>query len=96
MLIAHSMGSIIAYDVLRDLGRELTGMQVDHLVTIGSPLGMPYVLYKIRQENASIRTPSIVRRWTNLADRRDPIAVDVHLADEFEPNDRGVWSRTGW
>ena len=90
MLIAHSMGSIIAYDVLRDLGRELTGMQVDHLVTIGSPLGMPYVLYKIRQENASIRTPSIVRRWTNLADRRDPVAVDVHLADEFEPNDRGV------
>jgi hypothetical protein len=31
-----------------------------------------------------------VRRWTNLADRRDPVAVDVHLADEFEPNDWGV------
>jgi hypothetical protein len=90
MLIAHSMGPIVAYDVLRDLGRELAGLQVDHLVTIGSPLGTPYVLYQIRRENASIRTPSAVRRWTNLANRRDPIAVDVHLADEFEPNDRGV------
>ena len=90
MLIAHSMGSIVAYDVLRDLGKQIPEFEVSHFVTIGSPLGMPYVLHKIREENASIRTPSVVQRWTNLADRRDPVAVDVHLADEFEPNDRGV------
>ena len=53
-------------------------------------LGLQYVLNKIRNENAAVRTPSVVRRWTNLADRRDPVAVDVHLADDFEPNDRGV------
>jgi hypothetical protein len=90
MLIAHSMGSIVAYDVLRNLGRDMPGLEISHLVTIGSPLGLPYVLQKIREENASIRTPSIVKRWTNLADRRDPVAVDVHLQDEFEPNDQGV------
>jgi pimeloyl-ACP methyl ester carboxylesterase len=90
MVIAHSMGSIVAYDVLRSLGKDLPGLTVNHFVTIGSPLGMPYVLHKIRQENTSVRTPSIVRRWTNLSDRRDPVAVDVHLADEFEPNDRAV------
>jgi hypothetical protein len=90
MLIAHSMGSIIAYDVLRDIGREMPDLEISHLITIGSPLGLPHVLSRIRRENASIRTPSIVKRWTNLADRRDPVAVDVHLQDEFEPNDQGV------
>jgi hypothetical protein len=90
MLIAHSMGSIVAYDVLRNLGRDMPGLEINHLITIGSPLGMPYVLDRIRSENASIRTPSVVRRWTNLADRRDPVAIDAHLADEFESNDLGV------
>jgi hypothetical protein len=90
MLVAHSMGSIVAYDVLRDFGREHPNALVDHLVTIGSPLGMPYVVSRIRQENAAVRTPSVVQRWTNLADRKDPVAIDVHLRDEYEPNDRLV------
>ena len=90
MLVAHSMGSIVAYDVLRDLGRVEPDLVVEHFVTLGSPLGMPYVLKNIRTENPSARTPSMVRRWSNLADRRDPVAIDVHLRDEFEPNDRGV------
>jgi lecithin:cholesterol acyltransferase len=90
MLVAHSMGSIVAYDVLRDLGRTHPDMTISHFVTLGSPLGMPYVLDRIRHENASVRTPSMVRRWSNLADRHDPVAIDVHLADDFEPNDRRV------
>jgi hypothetical protein len=90
MLISHSMGSIVAYDVLRALGKENPEFQVSQFVTLGSPLGMPYVLNKIRNENAAVRTPSVVGRWTNFADRRDPVGVDVHLADDFEPNDRGV------
>jgi hypothetical protein len=63
MLIGHSMGSIIAYDVLRILGRDDSQFRVDHFVTIGSPLGMPHVKYKISQENDLVRTPSIVGRW---------------------------------
>jgi Lecithin:cholesterol acyltransferase len=86
MLIAHSMGSIVAYDVLRALGRDNPDFEVSHFVTLGSPLGMPNVLHKIRDENAAIRTPSVVRRWTNLADRRDHVAFDAHLADDFDPN----------
>ncbi len=90
MLAAHSMGSIVAYDVLRELGHERPALIVDHLVTLGSPLGLAYVLDRIRRENTSVRTPSMVRRWSNLADRRDPVAFDVHLGDEFEPNDRDI------
>ena len=41
-LIAHSVGSIIAYDVLRMLEQHPPG--IDHFVTIGSPLGLPVVI----------------------------------------------------
>ena len=90
MLIAHSMGTIIAYDVLRDIGRDNPNFQLDHLVTIGSPLGLPHVKNKIYQENNLVRTPTVVKRWTNFADRRDPVALDVHLSSDYAPNDRGV------
>ena len=90
MLIGHSMGSIIAYDVLRRLGRDDPQFRVDHFVTIGSPLGMPHVKYKIQQENDLVRTPSIVARWTNFADRRDVVAIDAKLGDDYQPNDQGV------
>ncbi len=90
MVIAHSMGSIIAYDVLREIGREDPNYRVGHFVTIGSPLGLPHVKFKIREENPLVRTPSVVEQWTNFADRRDPVAFDVYLSNDYEPNDRGV------
>ncbi len=90
MVIAHSMGSIIAYDVLRALGRERHDIQVDHFITIGSPLGLPHVKYKIWNEYNLVRTPSIVQKWTNFSDRRDPVALDVHLSDDYAPNDYNV------
>ncbi len=90
MVIAHSMGSIIAYDVLRRMGRQDTNFRVDHLVTIGSPLGLAQVKHRIQEENDLIRTPSVVRKWTNFADRRDLVATDSHLADDYAPNARDV------
>jgi len=90
MVVAHSMGSIVAYDVLRKLGRERPGAVVHHLITIGSPLGLPYVKHKVQMEKDLVRTPSCVRRWTNFADRGDWVAFDTHLADDYAPNDQGI------
>lgn len=90
MLVAHSMGSIIAYDVLRELGRDNPNLSVEHFVTIGSPLGLPHVKHMILKESPIIRTPSIVKKWTNFADRRDPVALDIHLRDDYEENYTGV------
>ncbi|MES9852735.1 MAG: alpha/beta hydrolase [Candidatus Thiodiazotropha sp. L084R] len=90
LLIAHSMGSIIAYDVLREMGHESPKPVIDHFLTIGSPLGLPHVKMKIEDESAPVRTPTIVKLWSNLADRRDPVAVDLHLGDDFGPNVKGV------
>ena len=91
MLIAHSMGSIIAYDVLRDLRHKFPKFQIAQFVTIGSPLGIPHVKAKIVQERTydrpkrkRLRTPTIVTEsWVNYADRRDPVAFDTHLRDDF-------------
>lgn len=98
LLIAHSMGTIIAYDVLRDIGRETPGADVAHFVTIGSPLGLPHVKGKIvdertydKKSSKRLRTPSIVsQNWVNFADRLDPVALDSHLSDDFSENAKGV------
>ncbi|HEX4967064.1 MAG TPA: hypothetical protein VFV44_00960, partial [Nitrospiraceae bacterium] len=47
-LIAHSMGSVLAYDVLRTLEHDL--LEIEHFITIGSPLGLPIVTQHIREE----------------------------------------------
>ena len=65
-------------------------MIIDHLVTLGSPLGLPHVKYKVAQESPFVRIPSVVKRWSNFADKRDPVAMDTHLAGDYAPNDNGV------
>ena len=90
MLIGHSMGSIIAYDALRQLGARNSDVSVDHFITIGSPLGLPHVMKKICERHGSARTPTNVKRWTNFADRRDPVATDERLRDDYRGNSLGV------
>ena len=84
MLLAHSMGSIIAYDVLRSYDDSGT-IKIDHFVTLGSPLGLPIVGHKIWDEFGTKQTPHVVRRWTNIADPGDKVALDCNLADEYAP-----------
>lgn len=97
MLIAHSMGSIIAYDVLRGLGQEDPHFELARFVTLGSPLGLPHVKIEAGSRypwDPVLRTPTIVAgSWINFADKKDPVAFDPHLADDFGPNKRGVHVR---
>jgi hypothetical protein len=95
MIIAHSMGSIVAFDVLSQLPSQIT---IDTLVTIGSPLGIPVIKGKIMAEmrkfNPHIKetkTPEVIeKRWINLADIEDKVALDFNLTDDFLPNASGV------
>lgn len=94
MLVSHSMGSIIAYDAIRDLGQEEPDTKVEHFITIGSPLGLPYVkkqIIKERDYSPDVRTPTIVTKgWRNYTDKRDPIALDAHLEDDYSANTLGI------
>jgi len=99
MLIAHSMGSIIAYDVLRNLGKlnrkSKSNYQISQFITIGSPLGLAHVKKKVYEERSyskiRLRTPTIVsERWVNYADRKDFVALDTHLHDDYGPNRKEI------
>ena len=95
LLIAHSMGSIIAYHVLTEVAASIP---VDTFVTIGSPLGLPVIKSKIvaerrvkTPEGFSLKTPeNIVSNWYNLADLRDKISIDYTLKDDYNENSNNV------
>lgn len=90
-IIAHSMGSIIAYDYLMN-GKFPVPVQI--LLTLGSPLGQPPVMAKLANLEkplfAKISTPEGVKRWVNHADIDDWVALDFDLKDDFLPNSTGV------
>ena len=78
-LIAHSMGSIIALDVILRGTRK-----IDTLVTVGSPLGIKVVQEQIGATPEKRRAiPGRVRRWYNFSDPLDRIALDSDLNDDF-------------
>ncbi|RLD42577.1 MAG: hypothetical protein DRI89_06890 [Bacteroidetes bacterium] len=94
MLIAHSMGSIIAFDVLSFVAQQ---SRVDTLVTMGAPLGAPFVMSRIAAHSKStygqikLQIPEAVQKhWYNFSDIRDKIALDYKLSDDFAPNSKGV------
>ena len=76
VILAHSLGSVVAYEAIHRLGVDL-----DLLITIGSPLGLDRLIYHRLIPPASY--PDTVRRWINVADPDDPIAADMHLRDRF-------------
>lgn len=95
LLISHSMGTIISYDVLTQATPDVS---IDTLITIGSPLALPIILKKIyteqgrdfKKEEQAISPENIVRKWGNFSDLDDPVAVNYTLADDYKKNSRGV------
>jgi hypothetical protein len=91
LLIAHSMGTIIAWDVLT---QYVPDVKIDTLVTIGSPLGFPVVkshlladLKALGDSPKELRTPgNITGSWKNLADFKDRVATNADLTNDFLPN----------
>jgi hypothetical protein len=94
-LIAHSMGSIIAYDVL---SRNIPGVSVDTFITLGSPLGLPVIVSRIFAEQhldnpliTKVCAPEGVhRKWYNFSDLEDKVCLDRTLSDDYQANSFGV------
>jgi hypothetical protein len=86
LLIAHSMGSIIAYDSLWELSHKHGNpVDIDLLLTMGSPLGQRFMQRKISGHDKSGKDsyPGNIRRWTNLTAVGDLTAIDPWLAHDF-------------
>nr|WP_018300247.1 alpha/beta hydrolase [Fangia hongkongensis] len=97
IIIGHSMGAIISYDVLRNLRSFVKDIDVvDGLCTLGAPLSYA-IAYKhplatltdghFRQK---LRTPTVVDSWYNFTDPRDLACYKLKLSSIYAPNRAGT------
>jgi hypothetical protein len=84
VIVAHSLGTIVLYDVLTE--PAFSQLSVDLLVTVGCPLGIGNVQTRLRNRAGRPNpVPPSLGAWSNFADRFDPVAIDPTLRDEFDP-----------
>ncbi|MFD5093316.1 serine peptidase [Amycolatopsis thailandensis] len=86
VVLAHSLGSIVAYEALH----AHPELRVDRFVTLGSPLGLPGGIFDAllpEPEGGMGAKPACVAKWINVADPSDLVALPIRLGDRF-PVDR--------
>jgi hypothetical protein len=90
VVVAHSMGTIVAYDCLRNVAECPA---VDVLVTLGSPLGLDAVQDNLKPKAGKrVDFPAKVRRaWINVYDPVDPVVgFDPKFANDYKRNGQKV------
>jgi hypothetical protein len=74
VIVAHSLGSVVAYRLLRQIEARA---DVPLLVTLGSPLGICTI--KQHLSPPSLAVPLAVAAWLNATDERDCVALHSRL-----------------
>jgi hypothetical protein len=83
IVVSHSLGTIVAYSLLRDFAKKDRPRLSPLLVTLGSPLGIDSVRKEFQKPRVR---PENVQRWVNGADPEDFIALRPELTnDNFGP-----------
>ncbi|MET8131451.1 hypothetical protein ABZV24_05680 [Streptomyces sp. NPDC005251] len=81
LVIAHSLGSVVAYEALWN-----SGLPVERLLTVGSPLGLRGGIFD-RVIPGPVDglggKPNCVHQWQNVADRGDIVAVPRFLSSSY-------------
>ncbi|MCM1936616.1 alpha/beta hydrolase [Streptomyces sp. G3] len=93
VVVAHSLGSVVAYDAL-STHQE---WEIDTLITLGSPLGLGAVSSRLRPPlvpGQEAKWPG-VRRWINIAAVEDPVALVKELAPLFGKEVEDMLVRNG-
>ncbi len=83
VIVSHSMGTMVAYDVLRNCANC---PPVDTLITLGSPLGVREMQQElIAAGRDAVDFPAAtLRRWINIYDPMDPICgADPRFANDY-------------
>jgi hypothetical protein len=71
VVLAHSLGTILAYDVVTET--EFASWDIQLFVTAGSPLGIKNVVEKVRDRQGPGPMPVTVTGWQNFHDARDKV-----------------------
>jgi hypothetical protein len=77
VLVSHSLGTVVAMDLLASLP---PGLEVETLVTAGSPLGMDAVSDSLR--GRGVGRPAVAT-WLNAWCPADAVAIGCPLADQW-------------
>jgi pimeloyl-ACP methyl ester carboxylesterase len=86
VVIGHSLGSVVVYEYLA----RYRPSQVGLLVTLGSPLGIPNLVFdKLtpKPANGLGAWPGTVGGWVNVADADDIVALRKQLGSLFAAPD---------
>ncbi|HBE67812.1 MAG TPA: alpha/beta hydrolase [Planctomycetaceae bacterium] len=88
VVVGHSLGSVVSYNLLVRDGKRL-GWKVPLYVTLGSPLAVKV----IKQLLSPIKHPTCVEHWFNAMDKRD--IVSLYALDETHfPVDPAIENKT--
>jgi len=95
VLIGHSLGSVVAYEVLCD---PVDNWNIKTFVTLGSPLGISELIFDRldpRPELGKGRWPK-VRHWFNIVDNGDVVALVKDLSTKFNGGVQNRLVHNGW
>ncbi len=82
IMIAHSLGSVVGYEALWEEPQHSPHL----LITLGSPLGMPDIVFDRLTpypKHGKGHSPPGVHKWINISDAGDFIAIPRCLTDRF-------------
>jgi len=82
VIVGHSLGSVVAYEALC----VHPEWNIEALVTLGSPLGIRHLIFdKLVPMPADGHGvwPGTARRWINIVDGGDLVALEKNLASRF-------------
>ena len=79
ILVGHSLGSVVAYNLLRREG-EANKWKVPLFITVGSPLAVTAIFRSLKP----VGHPKCAARWYNAMDERDVVALYPLDKDHFD------------
>lgn len=83
VIVAHSLGTIVSYKLLREFAKEGMPRNCPLFLTLGSPLSIEVVKRKFTKPRGR---PADVARWVNGTDPEDFVALNNELTiDNFGP-----------
>jgi hypothetical protein len=85
ILVAHSLGSLVAYDYLSS---RTDSVLVSRFMTIGSMLGSPELRRLVIGGDSTdvLSKPASAKEWINIFNEEDPIAGPVSLGHDLPAN----------
>jgi hypothetical protein len=86
LLIGHSLGSVIAFDVLWELSRlELRRERIDLFISLGSPIATRFIRRGLKgaELKGRERFPGNIRRWLNVSARGETVALHPRVKPFF-------------